>query len=141
MAGTGVLTAGGAVVVGSVVVVVATLKERVVRSTVGETAADTHAATAVAIPEPGLSLSVTAAERHGDGVALGVATAHRLAPAALSHFVLLLESGEIIISRSGASQARLTRAKRWPLRLQKLIYISILESFVKRFYGNCSKTW
>ena len=97
VAGAGVLAAGGAVVVGSVagsvVVVVATLKERVVRSTVGETAADAHAATAVAIPEPGLSLSVTAAERHGDGVALGVATAHRLAPAALSHFVLLLESG------------------------------------------------
>ena len=97
VAGAGVLAAGGAVVVGSVagsvVVVVATLKERVVRSTVGETAADTHAATAVAIPEPGLSLSVTAAERHGDGVALGVATAHRLAPAALSHVVLLLESG------------------------------------------------
>ena len=50
MAGAGVLAAGGAVVVGSVagsvVVVVATLKERVVRSTVGETAADTHAATA-----------------------------------------------------------------------------------------------
>ena len=45
MAGAGVLAAGGAVVVGSVagsvVVVVATLKERVVRSTVGETAADT----------------------------------------------------------------------------------------------------
>ena len=97
VAGAGVLAAGGAVVVGSVagsvVVVVATLKERVVRSTVGETAADAHAATAVAIPEPGLSLSVTAAERHGDGVALGVATAHRLAPAALSHVVLLLESG------------------------------------------------
>ena len=97
VAGAGVLAAGGAVAVrsvaGSVVVVVATLKERVVRSTVGETAADAHAATAVAIPEPGLSLSVTAAERHGDGVALGVATAHRLAPAALSHFVLLLESG------------------------------------------------
>ena len=52
------------------------------------------------------------------------------------HFVLLLESGEIIISRSGTSQARLTRAKRRPLRTQRLIYISILESFVKRFYGN-----
>ena len=97
MAGAGVLAAGGAVVVGSVagsvVVVVATLKERVVRSTVGETAADAHAATAVAIPEPGLSLSVTATERHGDGVALGVATAHRLTPPVLSHTVLLLESG------------------------------------------------
>lgn len=97
VAGAGVLAAGGAVVVGSVagsvVVVVATLKERVVRSTVGETAADAHAATAVAIPEPGLSLSVTATERHGDGVALGVATAHRLTPPVLSHTVLLLESG------------------------------------------------
>ena len=97
VAGAGVLAAGGAVVVGSVagsvVVVVATLKERVVRSTVGEPAADAHAATAVAIPEPGLSLSVTATERHGDGVALGVATAHRLTPPVLSHTVLLLESG------------------------------------------------
>ena len=50
MAGTGVLTAGGVVVVrpvaGSVVVVVAALKERVVRRTIGETAADTHATTA-----------------------------------------------------------------------------------------------
>ena len=97
VAGTGVLTAGGAVVVrpvaGSVVVVVAALEERVVRRTVGETAADTHAAAAIAVSEPGLSLSVTAAERHGDGVALGVATAHRLTPPVLSHFVLLLEPG------------------------------------------------
>ena len=38
------------------------------------------------------------------------------------HFVLLLESGEIIISQSGASQAWWLWAKRWPLRLQKLIY-------------------
>ena len=43
--------------------------------------------------------------------------------------------------RSGASQARLTRAKRRPLRIQRLIYISILESFVKRFYGNRSKMY
>lgn len=97
VAGTGVLAAGGAVVVrpvaGSVVVVVAALEERVVRRTVGETAADTHAAAAIAVSEPGLSLSVTAAERHGDGVTLGVAATHRLAPAALSHVELLLESG------------------------------------------------
>ena len=87
--GAGVLTARGTVVVGSVagsvVVVVAALEERVVRRTVGETAADTHAAAAIAVSEPGLSLSVTAAERHGDGVTLGVAATHRLAPAALSH--------------------------------------------------------
>lgn len=94
--GAGVLAAGGAVVVGSVagsvVVVIVTLEERVVRRTVGETAA-AHTTAAVAIPEPGLSLSVTAAERHGDGVTLGVAATHQLAPAALSHVELLLESG------------------------------------------------
>ena len=95
--GAGVLAAGGTVVVGSVagsvVVVVVALEERVVRRTVGETVGDAHTTAAVTIPEPGLSLSVTAAERHGDGVALRVATAHRLAPPVLSHTVLLLESG------------------------------------------------
>ena len=89
VAGAGVLAAGGAVAVrsvaGSVVVVVATLKERVVRRTVGETAADAHTTAAVAIPDKGVSLLRTATERHGDGVALGVATAHRLAPPVLSH--------------------------------------------------------
>ena len=72
VAGAGVLTTGSAVVVGSVarsvVVMVGAFGERVVRRTVGESAADTHAT-----------------ERHGDGVARRVATAHRLAPAALSH--------------------------------------------------------
>ena len=98
MTGAGVLAAGGAVVVrpvaGSVVVVVVAIEERVVRRTVGETAADTHATTAVAISDEGVSLLRTATERHGDGVALRVAAAHRLAPPVLSHFVLLLESGE-----------------------------------------------
>ena len=97
MAGAGVLAAGGAVVVGSVagsvVVVVVALEERVVRSTVGETAANAHTTAAVAISDEGVSLLRTATERHGDGVALGVATAHRLTPPVLSHFVLLLESG------------------------------------------------
>ena len=50
MAGASILAPGGAVVVrpvaGSVVVVVVALEERVVRRTIGETAADTHAATA-----------------------------------------------------------------------------------------------
>ena len=54
MTGAGVLTARGTVVVGSVagsvVVVVATLKERVVRRTVG----DTHATATVTIAEPDL---------------------------------------------------------------------------------------
>ena len=55
---------------------------------------------------------------------------------------LLLESSrERILREVGASQARLTRAKRRPLRTQRLIYISILESFVKRFYGNSSKMY
>lgn len=96
MAGAGVLTAVGAVVVGSVagsvVVVVVALEERVVRRTVGETAADAHTA-AAAISDESVSLLRTATERHGDGVALGVATAHRLTPPVLSHSVLLLESG------------------------------------------------
>lgn len=79
----GVLAAVGTVVVGSVarpvVVVVVALEERVVRRTVGETTA------AVAISDEGVSLLRTATERHGDGVALRVAAAHRLAPPALSH--------------------------------------------------------
>ena len=56
--GAGVLAAGGTVVVGSVagsvVVVVVALEERVVRRTVGETAADTHATATVTIAEPDL---------------------------------------------------------------------------------------
>lgn len=95
--GDGVLAARGTVVVrsvaGSVVVVVATPEERVVHRTVGETAADAHTTAAVAISDEGVSLLRTATERHGDGVALGVATAHRLTPPVLSHTVLLLESG------------------------------------------------
>ena len=81
----GVLAAVGTVVVGSVarpvVVVVVSLEERVVRRTVGETTADA----AVAISDEGVSLLRTATERHGDGVALRVAAAHRLAPPVLSH--------------------------------------------------------
>ena len=97
VARTSVLATGGTVVVrsvaGSVVVVVATLEERVVCSTVGETAADAHTTAAVAISDEGMSLRRTATERHGDGVALGVATTPRLTPPVLSHAVLLLESG------------------------------------------------
>ena len=56
--GAGVLTVRGTVVVGSVagsvVVVVATLKERVVRRTVGEPVGDTHATATVTIAEPDL---------------------------------------------------------------------------------------
>ncbi len=58
MTGAGVLTVRGTVVVGSVagsvVVVVATLKERVVRRTVGEPVGDTHATATVTIAEPDL---------------------------------------------------------------------------------------
>lgn len=89
VAGAGVLTAVGAVVVGSVagsvVVVVVALEEQVVRRTVGETAADAHTTAAVAISDDGVSLLRTATERHGDGVTLRVAAAHRLAPPVLSH--------------------------------------------------------
>ncbi len=77
----GVLAAVGAVVVGSVagsvVVVVVALEERVVRRTA--------TAAAVTISDEGVSLLRTATERHGDGVALRVAAAHRLAPPVLSH--------------------------------------------------------
>ena len=56
----GVLAAVGTVVVGSVarpvVVVVVALEERVVRRTVGETAADTHTTAAVVISDEGMSL-------------------------------------------------------------------------------------
>ena len=89
VAGASVLAAAGAVVVGSVagsvVVVVVALEERVVRRTVGETAADAHTTAAVAISDESVSLLRTATERHGDGVALGAAAAHRLAPPVLSH--------------------------------------------------------
>ena len=69
-------------------------------------------------------------------VVVVVPAGHALLGATGSHHILLLESGEIIISRSGASQAQWLWAKRWPLRLQRLIYISIIELEVKRFYGN-----
>lgn len=65
MAGAGVLTAGGAVVVGSaagsVVVVVVALEERVVRRTVGETAADAQRLT-----PPVLSHTVLLLESGGE---------------------------------------------------------------------------
>ena len=97
MTGAGVLTTGGAVVVGSVarsvVVVVVALEERVVRRTVGETAADAHTTAAVAISDEGVPPLRIATERHGNGVTLRVATVHRLTPPVLSHTVLLLESG------------------------------------------------
>ena len=84
MAGACVLTTRSTVVVGSVarpvVVVVGALEERVVRRT-----ADAHTAAAVTISDEGVSLLRTATERHGDGVALRVAAAHRLAPPVLSH--------------------------------------------------------
>ena len=66
-------------------IIVVALEERVVRRTVGETTADAHTAAAVAISDEGVSLLRTATERHGDGVALRVAAAHRLAPPVLSH--------------------------------------------------------
>ena len=43
--------------------------------------------------------------------------------------------------RSGVSQAQWLWVKRRPLRTQRLIYISIIEPAVKRFYENCSKMY
>lgn len=77
MTGTRVLTARGPVVVGTVagavVVVAGAVVERVVR-TIGAQAAP------VSVTQHGVTLSRTTAERHGDGVAVGVASAHRLTP-------------------------------------------------------------
>ena len=75
MTGTRVLAAGSPVVVGTVagavVVVVAVLEE-------------VHLAP-VAVTQQGVTLGRTAAERHGDGVAVGVASTHRLTPVASTH--------------------------------------------------------
>ena len=119
VAGAGVLAAVGAVVVrpvaGSVVVVVAALKERVVRRTIGETAADTHAAAAIAVSEPGPSLSVTAAERH-------IGSLQLLFPMLNSSWSRAEKSYS---PRSEASQAWWLQARRWPLLVAKAdIYIN-----------------
>ena len=73
--GTRVLAAGGPVVIGTVagavVIVVGTLVERVVTSV--------HI-TPVAVAQQSLTFGRTAAERHGDRVAVGIAPAHWLTP-------------------------------------------------------------
>ena len=75
MTGAGVLTAGGPVVVlavaGAVVVVVRGVEE-------------VHLAP-VAVAQEGVTIGRPAPEGDGDGVAVGVASAHRLAPVA-AHF-------------------------------------------------------
>ena len=75
MTGTRVLAAGRPVVVGTVagtVVVVVRGVEKV------------HLAS-VAVTQQGVTFLRTAAERHGDGVAVGIASAHRLAPGVVTH--------------------------------------------------------
>ena len=57
-------------------------------------------------------------------VVVVVLAGHALLGATGSHNILLLESSEIIISRSGTSQAQWLWAKRRPLRMQRLIYIN-----------------
>jgi len=73
--GTRVLTAGRPVVVGTVagavVVVVGGVEE--------------VALAPVAVAQQGVALGGSTAERNGDGVAVGVASAHRLAPVATTH--------------------------------------------------------
>lgn len=80
--GARVLAAGRPVVVGTVagtvVVVVPALVERVVRAVCTQ-------ATPIAVAQQGVTLGGSAAERHGDGVAVGVASAHRLTPGVVTH--------------------------------------------------------
>lgn len=94
MARASVLAARGAVVVGSVagpVVIVVRGVEKV------------HLAS-VAVTEQGVAQGRTAAERHGDGIARGVAAAHRLAPVAISHDNSFRSRAESVKPpRSGAS--------------------------------------
>lgn len=75
MTGTRVLAAGRPVVVGAVtgavVVVVGGVEE--------------VALAPVAVAQQGVTLGGSAAERNGDGVAVGVASAHRLTPVAATH--------------------------------------------------------
>lgn len=135
----GVLAAVGTVVVGSVagsvVVVVVALEERVVRRTVGETTADAHTAAAVAISDEGVSLLRTATERHGDGVALRVAAAHRLAPPVLSHDNSFWSRAENEFSAKWDASSPMALGETPTLADTKadIIYISILEQNVKRF--------
>lgn len=103
-----VLAARGTVVVGSatgsIVVVVPALEERVVRCTVSETTANTHATAAITITESRFSCGVAAAERHGDRVSCRVTAAHRLAPVAVSHDNSFRSRAEKVNSpQSGAS--------------------------------------
>lgn len=93
VAGTGVLTAVGAVVVwpvaGSVVVVVRRVKEVDL--------------TSIAISDEGVSLGRPAAERYGDRVACGVASAHRLTPVAVHNNSPWSQAEKINPPQSGAS--------------------------------------
>lgn len=46
------------------------------------------ALTPITVTQQGVTLRGSAAERHGDGVAVGVASAHRLTPVAAHVFLL-----------------------------------------------------
>ena len=130
VAGTGVLTAGGVVVVrpvaGSVVVVVAALEERVVRRTVGETAADTHAATATPSPS---RVSPSALPLPKDTVT-GLPSESQPPIGSLQLLFPMLNSSwsraeKSYSPRSEASQAWWLQARRWPLLVAKAdIYIN-----------------
>ena len=72
MTGTRVLTTAGAVVVRAVARAVVVMVRGV----------EEVALAPVTVTQQGVTLGRTAAERHGDGVAVGVTAAHRLAPVA-----------------------------------------------------------
>ena len=89
--GTRVLAAGRPVVVGAVagavVVVVGGVEE--------------VALAPVAVTQQGVTLGRTAAEWHGDGVAVGVASAHRLTPVASTHDI----QSYLLINKIGGKSA------------------------------------
>ena len=91
MTGTRVLAAGRPVVVGAVagavVVVVGGVEE--------------VALAPVAVTQQGVTLGRTAAERHGDGVAVGVASTHRLTPVASTQDI----QSYLLINKIGGKSA------------------------------------
>lgn len=75
MAGAGVLPARGPVVVGAVAGAVVVVVPRVEEVPLAS----------VTVTDEGVTFGRTAAERHGDGVAGCVASAHRLTPVTATH--------------------------------------------------------
>ena len=136
MTGAGVLTTGGAVVVGSVarsvVVVVVALEERVVRRTVGETAADAHTTAAVAISDEG----VPPFESLPNDTVMGLPSESQPSIGSLHQFFPILYSfwsrAENEFSADWSVSSPMALGKTLTFAMQRLIYISIIGLSVKR---------